>query len=30
MKDYQWTKETPWYVRFMQAHGIDKPIIAKR
>ena len=30
MKDYQWTKETPWYVRFMQAHGIDKPIIAKK
>ena len=30
MKDYQWTKEIPWYVRFMQAHGIDKPIIAKR
>ena len=30
MKDYQWTKETPWYVRFMQAHGIDKPIVAKK
>ena len=30
MKDYQWTKETPWYLRFMQAHGIDKPIIAKK
>ena len=30
MKDYQWTKDTPWYVRFMQAHGIDKPIIAKK
>lgn len=30
MKDYQWTKETPWYVRFMQAHGIKKPIIADK
>ena len=30
MKDYQWDKTTPWYVRFMQAHGIDKPIVAKK
>lgn len=30
MKDYQWDKQTPWYVRFMQAHGIDKPIVAKK
>lgn len=30
LKQFNWTKEAPWHVRFMQAHNIDKPIIAKK
>ena len=30
LKHYKWSKKEPWYIRFMQANGIDKPIIAKK
>lgn len=30
LKQFNWTKEAPWHVRFMQAHNIDRPIIAKK
>lgn len=31
LKHYtDWSSKEPWHVRFMQAHGIDKPIIAKK
>lgn len=30
LKRYTWSAKEPWYVRFMQANGIDKPIIAKK
>ena len=30
LKHYKWSKKEPWYARFMQANGIDKPIIAKK
>lgn len=30
LKHYQWNKNAPWYIRFMQANGIDNFIIAKK